>query len=215
MGFVAGAAVALVALSRPLVDLPEVKPITSKSERGEIVESFFSNAPADAVALTHSGKLPFAAFPQSIALFSEPAIERGLALLVRLRNAAGEVIGFASELEVHPAGREFRGDVTWKTDWTVVLPGRGALFLHQQERSGEVGRTLLEQVLATRQPWQGDVTFQTSAGPGPQGRGIIVGGTGEFASDAGGFVEIDRVTRLTPEGALEGTFELRLFRDAR
>jgi len=205
----------VAALAVPLVHLPDVKPITSKSAGGEVVESFFSEAPADAVALTHSGKLPFAAFPRSIALFAEPAIDRGLALLVRLRNAAGEVIGFASELEVHPAGRAFGDDVAWKTDWTVVLPGRGALFLHQQERSGELGRTLLEQVRATGRPWQGDVAFQTSAGPGPQGRGIIVGGTGEFAGAAGGFLEIDRVTRLTPDGALEGTFELRLFRDAR
>ena len=215
MGFAAGAGAALTAFAVPLVHLPDVKPITSKNETGQVVESFFAQAPADAVALTHSGKLPFAAFPRSISLFSEPAIERGLALLVRLRNGAGEVIGFASELEVHPAGRGFSGDVPWKTEWTVVLPGRGALFLHQQEHSGELGRKVLEQVLATHQAWQGDATFQTSAGPGPQGRGIIVGGTGEFATAAGGFVEIDRVTRLTPEGVLDGTFELRLFRDAR
>ncbi len=198
-----------------MVTPPDVKPITSAGEASQIVESFFIEAAEDAVALGHSGKLPFAAFPQGVPPFSEPAIERGLALLVRVRNAAGEVIGFASELEVHPVGHSFTGDRAWDTDWTVVLPGRGVLFLHQQEHSGELGSKVLQPVLTTREAWQGDLSVQTTVGPRIDRRGIIVGGTGEFMAARGSFVEIDRVRRLTPEGVLEGSFEIRVFREAK
>lgn len=215
VGFLVGAAGALVALSRePAVRLPHVKPITS-TEVGRVVESFFSRAPEDALTLTHSGKPPFAVFPSRVALLSEPVVERGLALIVRVRNAAEEVIGYASELEVHPAGKAFADDIVWDTDWTVVIPGRGALFLHQKEHSGELGSKALKPMLATRQEWRGDVTAQTTVGPQSDGRGTIIGGTGDFAGAAGSFVEIDHITRLTPQGAIEGDFELRVSREVR
>src|SRR5438094_251288 len=102
-------------------------------------ESFFIDIPNHGVAVTHSGKMLLAAGPPGIALFSEEKIQNSLAVLMKVRNAAGEVIGFATELEVFPAGANMiESDVVWDTDWTVVIPGRGAFFLHQQERSGEL-----------------------------------------------------------------------------
>ena len=213
-GFVVGAALAVgVLASVPGRALPRVAPIMA-NEGGEIVESFFLRSPADGIAVTHSGKMPLGVFPPSAQRFSEPAIERGFALFAKVRNANGEVVGVAAELEVHPeTGNILTDDVVWKTDWTVVIPGRGVLFLHQEEHSGELGPKVLKPVLETGKAWEGDWTVQTTSGPGPGGRGIVVGGTGDFAGARGSFVEIDRVTKLTTDGVLEGTFEIRVSRE--
>ena len=214
VGFAVGAVLAAgVLASVPGRGLPHVAPIV-KNEGGEIVESFFLESPRDGIAVTHSGKMPLGVFPPGAQRFSEPAIERGFALFAKVRNANGEVIGVAAELEVHPeSGNILTDDIVWQTEWTVVIPGRGVLFLHQEEHSGELGPKVLKPVLETGKPWEGDWTVQTTSGPGPGGRGLVVGGSGEFAGASGSFVEIDRVTKLTTDGVLEGTFELRVSRE--
>lgn len=56
------------------------------------------------------------------------------------------------------------------------------------------------------QPW----TFTTTTGPRPDGRGTIVGGTGEFEGITGSFVEVTHLKRFTPDGQLALTMELQL-----
>ncbi|MGH7806374.1 MAG: hypothetical protein ACREQJ_18640, partial [Candidatus Binatia bacterium] len=177
-GFAVGAVIAIGVLAAvPGRALPRVTPITTAAENGDVVESFFLESPKDGIAVTHSGKMPLGVFPPGAGRFEEPAIERGFALLAKVRNAGGEVVGIAAELEVHPErGNILTDDVVWKTDWTVVLPGRGVLFLHQEEHSGELGPKVLKPVLETGKAWEGDWTVQTTSGPGPGGRGIVVGG---------------------------------------
>ena len=71
---------------------------------------------------------------------------------------------------------------------------------------------MIRHVRTTGKDWTGNWTVQTTVGPREDGRGIIVGGTGEFAGANGTFVEIDRVTRYTTDGAMMGEFELRVAR---
>ncbi|NKB35567.1 MAG: hypothetical protein GKR93_00170 [Gammaproteobacteria bacterium] len=52
----------------------------------------------------------------------------------------------------------------------------------------------------------------TTVGPAANGRGIIIGGTGEFENLRGEFVEIDRMTRFTVDGKMDINVELRLFK---
>ena len=174
-------------------------------------ESFFIDIPNHGVAVTHSGKMLLAAGPPGIALFSEEKIQNSLAVLMKVRNAAGEVIGFATELEVFPAGANMiESDVVWDTDWTVVIPGRGSFFLYEREHSGELGSKVISPTLKTGEPWVGDWTVTSTVGPRPDRKGRIVGGTGEFAKAAGWFTETIRLTKYTKEGAMFGTVELKV-----
>jgi len=187
-------------------------PPAPKERPGE--ESFFIDLPQHGVAVTHSGEMKLGAGPPGIALFQEPAIRNGLAILTKLRNAKGEVIGFGSELEVFPAGADLvTQDVTWETDWTLVIPGRGTLFLHEQERSGELGTKVLGPTLKTGEPWVGDWTTTSTVGPRPDGKGVIAGGSGEFTGATGWFEETIRLTKYTKEGAMFGTVELKVHRE--
>jgi hypothetical protein len=65
-------------------------------------------------------------------------------------------------------------------------------------------------VQETGEAWRGEWTVTTTAGPRPDGSGVIVGGAGEFAGAAGKFVEIVTLTGFEPGGIMVGRVELRL-----
>ena len=185
-------------------------------EASDGVESFFW-LPDDIISMSHNGKAFLPASPQGIALLEEPRINSGLALTLKVRNQQGEVIGFASELEVFPGdGAAFGGEVllVWETVWTVTIPGRGSLFLHQQEQENRrVTEEIIGPVLQSGGKWEGDMKFQTSVGPGPNGYGIIVGGTGDFADASGCFIEVDQFKMFEAGGKAHLLGELRILPD--
>jgi len=212
---VAGAVIAVTVLaSLPGYRNGRITPILAEGPDGTVVESFFFKSPDDGIALTHSGHLPVAIGPPGVIPLSEPAIDRGFALVLNVHDSHGEIIGFAVELEVHPEGDMLAEDLRWDTEWLLVIPGRGILILHQQEHSGELGPKVIDTIVNSAADWTGDWTVQTTVGPQPDGRGVVVGGTGEFDGAQGSFIEIDHLTRFTVDGMMVGDFELRVARVA-
>jgi len=181
---------------------------------GERTLSFFLDTTLDTVAISNSGMNLLAPFPAGIPTFDEPNIQDGLAILGKIRDEHGEVVGFASELEdFPPGGPSPEGELRWKTSWTLVIPGRGSIFLYQIEDIRELLTMVVLPTLATGIPFEGDYQAIPTDGPRRDGRGVIIGGTGEFARLRGSFVELARVTRYDPMSSpdLELTLELRLF----
>ncbi|MEW6443870.1 MAG: hypothetical protein AB1640_23240 [bacterium] len=214
-GLVSGMAGTLAVLAwLPHVELPAIEPVFQESSEGGSVESLFIDLPGQRVAVTHCGTVPLALLPPEIPRLSEPGLSGSVATLASVRNGRGEVVGFAAELEIRPKEDLLGGDPEWDTDWVVVLPGRGTLYLHQTERSRELGREIMAPTLASGLPWQGDRSVQMTSGPLANGRGAILGGTGDFETATGSFVEIDRVTGFLPQGVLVGTVELRIQRES-
>jgi hypothetical protein len=164
--------------------------------------------------MANSGEFLVRATPPGIAKLDEPAIRNGIAVLAKLRNTQGEIIGFASELEVFPEVEDPMQEVlAWDTHWTLILPGRGTLCLHQIECTPEFYTDIVGPVLANKRDWVGDVTFVTSIGPLENGRGRIVAGTGEFEHLTGSFIEHARTTRFTHTGEMDiQPIELRIFK---
>jgi hypothetical protein len=185
-------------------------------EPGKGTESFFVELPADGLAMTHGGDVALASGPPGIAVLQETKISNGFALLAKVRDADNEVIGFASELESFPAGVDMlRENVVWDTSWTLMIPGRGSLYLHEQEQSGELGAKIIIPVQESGEAWRGDWTVTTTVGPRPDGYGTIVGGFGEFEGAKGKFQEIVTLTGFEPAGIMIGQVELRLTFDPR
>jgi len=144
-------------------------------------ETFIARVPEDAIAVTHGGGLFLGMGPPGIAPLEEPRIRDALALLLKIRNTEGEVIGFASELETFPANADLmEPDTVWDTDWTLMIPGRGSLCLRQQEIAGPLGADVVGPARAAGGVWEGHWRVKTTHGPLPGGRGRIAGGAGEF-----------------------------------
>lgn len=147
--------------------------------------------------------------PAGIATFSEPAIQGGYAALNKMRDKSGEVVGFGAQLEVWTPGPSGKPNPDFPTTWTLVLPGRGTLFLYEIENPARLFARLAE-AQAGPLPWRGSINERTTIGPGPDGVGLIVGGTGEFEGRRGTFVETNQFTAIEPgkpqvEGALAAT----------
>jgi hypothetical protein len=185
---------------------------TASGADSERVESFFIQLPIDGIALTHSGDMVLGAGPPGIALLTEERVRNGLALLVKIRDGNDEVVGFASELETFPEGKDvLREDVIWDTDWTLMIPGRGSLYLRQQEHSRGLGPKIIVPVRESGVPWRGEWKTTTTTGPRADGHGVIVGGAGEFEGVTGRFLELITLTGYEPQGVMIGRVELRLF----
>lgn len=194
---------------------PRISPVTGDGPEGKVIESFFFRSPEDGIAVTHSGQLPLGIAPPGVVALSEPAIDKGFVLILNMYDANAEMVGFAVELEVHPEGDMLAEDLRWETEWVLVIPGRGVLILNQQEHSGELGPKVINTIRETGRDWVGDWTVQTTVGPLANGRGVVIGGTGEFEGASGSFIEIDHLTRFSADGVMWGDFELRLAMESR
>lgn len=166
-------------------------------------EVFFTRLFADTVAVTRGSMLGGQGVPADIQPFAEAAISGGLADLQKMRDKSGEIVGFGIQLEVWTQGADGKPNPEFPTTWTLVLPGRGTLFLHEIENPVK----LFDKVRAARagpQPWSGLIDERTTIGPGPDGVGLIVGGTGEFEGQRGTFIETNQFTALDSRTATGG-----------
>jgi len=175
---------------------------------GERVLSFYMAGETDIVAVTNEGAKGFIEpFPSGIARFDEPALNTSIAMIVKLHDADGKTVGFASQMEYFTGNAD---EVA--TSWTVVIPGRGALYLTERERPDPRFHVdIVQKVFKTGTPWDGTFHRLATSGPRPDGRGEISGGSMEFANAKGSFVEMHTYTRFTPDGKVGGNSELRIF----
>ena len=186
-------------------------PILSQSPEGFTLETFQMEAPEDGIAVTHSGDKPMPPYPQGIGVLSDDRIKQGFVLLTKLRDKAGDIIGFTSEQEVLSSQSNLaQGRLMTASTWTLTIPGRGTIFLYEAEDQSEFVKKAALPALALGKEWNEPWTFVTTAGPHPDRRGDIVGGTEEFAGISGTFVEVTHLRRFTTKGELVGTIELQL-----
>jgi hypothetical protein len=177
---------------------------------GYIREVFATESPEQALAVTHDGDKPIPAHPDGVGLLTDAKIRKGFMLLVKFNNAAGEVVGYGSEQEVvRDESSIMTGRMIMDTTWTVTLPGRGTIFLSEVEDASEFAKKAVIPALKEGKDWTTPWTFITTVGP-KDGKGVVVGGTGEFAGVTGTFTEVTKLRRYTSKKGLYATVELHL-----
>ncbi len=176
--------------------------------------SYFIEMPEDGLALTHGQQgVELKPFPKGIQVLEGTEIENTLALTVRLRNQSRELVGLASELEYFPEVLDEDGKQVWDTYWTLMVSGKGSLFLYEKESLGPKIAKVFFETQQGDEDWQGRLTEPTNVGPLSTGHGVIAGGTGEFSGASGSFEEIGTLTAFTTSGELTASIELRLHLD--
>jgi hypothetical protein len=179
---------------------------------GGNTESFFLNITGDNVLATHGGAFPIKPFPEGIAPLGNGQVPNTFALVTKFREQPdGEIVAFGTELEIaHPDSSFVRGKIMTHTLWSIVVPGRGALHLYQTENNWRLFKQVILPMLISGTAFEGEFTGVNTLGPLDGYRGLIVGGTGEFAGTTGSFIEIGTLRQLTPDGSMKGLMELRL-----
>ena len=212
ISFVVGALVVLAILVfNPFVKAAKLTPaITTTDAADHVVETFNIVMPDDVVAVTHNGRNIIDPRPAGIPLFDEPALQSGLLLVAKVRNEKREVVGFAVESEaVDASSNPLLGRMRMNTDWTIVLPARGTIYVAQIEDAGSIGMEILPTVMLGKE-WNGRADFVSTVGPDSSGRGVIVGGTRQFEGITGSFVEVSHLTHMSRQRGGVGTVELQL-----
>lgn len=177
----------------------------------ERVLSFFIETSQDAIAITHGGKdAGLKPFPEGILTLAGTNIANTLALTARISDASGALVGLATELEDFPTAIMDHGAQVWDTYWTLMIVGRGSLFLYEKESLGPDVARVFSETRNGSKDWHGSLTHPSNVGPLPSGEGIVVGGTGEFTGATGSFQEIGTLKRFTTEGELDARIELRV-----
>lgn len=211
---VAGASGTLaLSFANPFASRPRSIALAESAADGSLQETFYFHAPEDGIAATHDGQeaKPVKVFPPGIGRLDDRNLRSSFVLLAKARNRAGEVVGFASEMEeVGAESNILQGRMQMLSTWTLQLPGRGTIFMVETEDASEFARRVVVPALLLRKTWDEPWTFTTTTGPRTDGRGTIVGGTGEFEGVSGSFVEVTHLKRFTPEGQLALTMELQL-----
>lgn len=169
----------------------------------------------DVISLVTSGAPAiFPMMPATDRVLSEPNVKDGLALINKMRDDGGNIVAIATELESgHEGSRLIKGKVMTHTTWTVIAPGRGALFLYQEEDNWTLFKRFVLPGLLFNKSWQGSWKNLNTLGPRPDGYGQIIGGTGEFAGKRGHFIEFAELRDFSPGKQLAGTMELRVVFD--
>ena len=183
---------------RTLIMITLVGSLLSASAEAKKTETFVVR-PANYIAATVASGSFIAAFPAGIPHLDEPAISNGLLVAAKVESAQGAVIGFATE----QASLDFVNLVSTCT-WTVTIPGRGTLFLSQQETLAPLVQIISDMIAGAELERSYDPPFTLTTTV--TGTGVVIGGTGEFAHAKGTFREVDELHHISlVTGALEVT----------
>lgn len=206
MGFIAGlAAVLLAAGVWPLPVHVRYRSLISVPPDGGRQEAFVIHWPDDRIA------------PPAVAVLEDSSGRRASAEVFRLRDTEDNVIGVGSRLA--GTGGSLADPGRSASNWLLVIPSRGALFLAQ---SDQVDMTAREQAtangLAALPPAQGAafwaarstfrVTATAPAGNGSATTGKVLRGTNEFAGLRGSFTETWDLDEALADGSTRGRITL-------
>jgi len=128
-----------------------------------------------------------AAFPRSD--FASDSRDAITAELYQLRDTDGLVIGIASKITATAPNTAGRPQSV--SDWTLMVPARGALLLRQTNRPG-------------LRAWSTVGTRILSDGPRADKKGEAVQGTNEFAGLYGSYSESVQIDRVDKNGLAHG-----------
>jgi hypothetical protein len=188
----AGAVLAVLGLL--LLPLPEharVRSDISVVNNGGRAETFTIQWPRDRVEIPPSSDSRIAQAGPAVALRAPDASQVAVEVF-RLRDSAGKVVGVASRTisQAATAGQSVQG-----SDWMLLIPSRGALFMTEVNAANLLPRPLSADsttpVAATDQKanWTSSRHLQISAGPAADGAGQVLRGTEEFSGLTGVFRE--------------------------
>ena len=211
IGFVAGLlCVGLAAWYWPLpVPVRERSLITVLPDAGR-QEKFVIHWPEDRIELPGG-------MAAGVAVLENTNGQRVSAEVFRLRDAAGHVIGVASRMA--GTGGALADPGQSASNWLVVIPARGALFLVQTDRfDATAGEQATPAGLVAMPPaqaapfWAGRTRVAVSAAApvsrGPTTTGRVLQGSAEFAGLAGRFTEVWTLEKIGENGATAGQIEL-------
>jgi hypothetical protein len=165
-----------------------------------LIEKLTWTTSEDILALAHSdtrGGMPL--IPPGMRSLAGTGLDLQQGVMMMLHDDAGKVVGFGTELEnLPPLGSV---GTSLEVFFTIVLPGRGSLFIFETKRYDAPEMVeLFDHVRSTGSPWSGELPIISTNGPKPDSRGSILHGTGEFEGATGEMFQTMTFREIRPHG---------------
>lgn len=195
----------------PLPESTRYRSVIAVVPDGGREETFVIEWPGDRVQpLRAAGADPVRPAGQ-LAVITDAAGVAAVAEVFRLRDVTGNVVGLASRTATaaDPAvpGRGSH------SEWMLLLPSRGSLFLSQADASDTLPRPdaagRIAPVVDMAAFWAGGERQRITAGPADGGAGRVAGGTAEFAGLQGSYDETWERREVAANGTSRGRITLR------
>jgi hypothetical protein len=175
---------------------------------GGRAESFVIQWPQDRVELGAGAGLLGG---RGVIVMVENGAVAASAEVFRLRDLTGNVIGLASRSTSQRAGAS--GATVQGSDWILLLPSRGALFMTQTNRRDMSPRLRAADGGLIPPPdaagfWADGNRLPVTSGPAPGGAGRVTGGTEEFAGLQGAYDEVWDLEEIGAGGETRGRITL-------
>ena len=157
------------------------------------IERFYWNVPDDILAITHGedGRLAMELIPEGIQSLAGTDIRSVVAIMMKIRDVTGQVVGIGSELEYFPA----KGYL--QVYFTIVVPSRGMICAYEEkDYNAPRLQELFDEAAKSQREWRGEFTNISTCGPSPNKRGIVIAGTGEFEGFTGEMLQIQNFRRM-------------------
>jgi hypothetical protein len=185
LGILVGAAIALAAIYfNPLTRAGGPGP-----DPGEVVYHYASPVGAG-IAFTHGPQSRLPSHPSSIPNLWEAAINQSALSVIVLDAADGTPAAVASRVSYPSEDSELLfGGALLEDDWLISIPGQGSLFVSGRSNWWPFLREAGIPVWYFNQPWAGPIVLTPTVGPGPDGRGLVRGASGQFAGVSGSAAE--------------------------
>lgn len=182
IGMLVGAALLAAGLYyNPLTTQNKLSPVSVTDN--DVLHLNFPAVASDLVVFTNDGESAIAPHPAKVLQLWERPIRKTEALATTLTDSQGQVVGIGVKFSSDSESTDvLNGKLIVDSIWHVYLPGRGSLFIEQQENYWTFAREI---VIPARwnsgDNWRGNWNGNISSGPGALGTARVIGGSGEFA----------------------------------
>ncbi len=181
VGMVTGAvAFVMLLYYNPLVAQNKLSPLSVTDN--ELISLNYSVVAADSLVYTNDGNSQITPHPAKVLQLWERPIRKTNAMATVLKDSRNQTVGigikFSSESE---SSNILNGEVIVDSVWHIYLPGRGSLFVEQQENFwGYLHEIVIPAYWSSGDSWRGIWNGNVTSGPGALGTATVIGGSGKF-----------------------------------
>lgn len=190
LGIVCGvAAFAAILYFNPFTAQEKLSPLSVSSN--EIMSLSYSAAASDAIVYTNNGETRIPPHPPKVLQLWEAPVRRSTLAATVLRDSRGDVAGVGIKFSSDSGQtRLLNGEALVNSVWHIYLPGRGTLFIEQNEDYWNyIREIIIPAYWSSADSWKGSWYGTLTAGPGALGTARVIGGSGEFSELATDGVE--------------------------
>lgn len=182
VGMIVGVAAFIALLYfNPLTSKNTLSPLSVTDN--DLITLNYSAVAADALIFTNDGESQIAPHPAKVLQLWEPPIRRTSAMATVLNDSRDQATGigikFSSDSE---STRILNGEAIVDSVWHIYLPGKGSLFVAQQENYwGYIHDVVLPAYWSSGDNWRGIWNGNITSGPGALRTARVVGGSANFS----------------------------------